>query len=422
MSISASITSSIGQSISNSIGSGPRAIFESELQSSLIPQIVNGDPTPTFIRATTDKFWGFAESAIVGASPILLSVASGEAGFLGSRRISEGVWSKFLNDGAPIKPANVINAPLYVDSLGPFGYRSQGARTNVALHNRDFTDVVWVKTTMTAAKDETGIDDVANSASSLLATAGNATALQGFTIASTAQVTSFWLKRLVGSGTINITLDNGVTFTPVVLTSEFERFFVTATLANPTIGIQIVTSGDKIAVDYSQLEAATFPSSEIETTASSEIRNTDALTYDDASNILDAQGTAFASVSSEWSVAGADSFALARSNTGRMLYASAGDISNVIRAFGGTGVTVSPAGTNYNNSPQKIVSTWGSVLIAHSPETLSPDTTPASYNGTMGLGAIGVGHQNNGAFPWFGTIRNVKILNKELNTSEVAAL
>ena len=79
MSISASITSSIGQSISNSIGSGPRAIFESELQSSLIPQIANGDSTPTFTRATTatvKDFEGLVKTALAN-----------EARFKGAREV-----------------------------------------------------------------------------------------------------------------------------------------------------------------------------------------------------------------------------------------------------------------------------------------------------------------------------------------------
>jgi len=173
----------------------------------------------------------------------------------------------------------------FADVNGPFGGLIEKAATNVALRNRDQTNAVWVKSNMTAAKDETGLDARLNSASSLLATAANATALQTFTILSTEQDTSFYLKRLIGSGTVEITIDNGVTFVPVTLTSSFQRFDVTQTLANPVIGIRIVTSGDKIAVDFSHLETGPIPTSEIETAASSVGRNADVLAYATTGNL-----------------------------------------------------------------------------------------------------------------------------------------
>jgi len=419
MSIGNSIGRSIGSSIGRSIGEDTDPIFSLRLQDSVIPERAYGSPASTFTRATIDKFWGFPAAAITGASPILLPVASGEAGFLGSRRISEGVWSRFLDDGAPIVTANTANASLYVDAKGPFGYRSQLSETNSALHNRDCTDAVWVKTTMTPALDETGIDDVANSASSLLATGANATCLQGFTIVSTEQVTSFWLKRLVGSGTVNITLDNGVTWTAVTLTSRFKRFFVTATLANPTIGIRIVTSGDKIAFDYSQLEAGSFPTSEIEVAASPVVRNAAVLTYDDDGNILDATGTAICESSTDWSTAPSNTL-LARDGSGLMLFNNAGDNDDVIRSFDGSSASLSPAGISTLNSPQKIAVTWGDSLTTYSPGNLSPDATPASYDGTMGSGNIAIACINNGSSQRGGTIRNVNILGIESNARQVA--
>ena len=62
------------------------------------------------------------------------------------------------------------------------GLLIEETRTNVVLHNRDLTNAAWVKTNMTAVKDQTGVDGVANSASKITATAANATVLQTITL------------------------------------------------------------------------------------------------------------------------------------------------------------------------------------------------------------------------------------------------
>lgn len=152
-------------------------------------------------------------------------------------------------------------------------------RTNLALWNRDLTNAAWVKTNGTAAKNQAGLDGVTNSASSFTATAANATCLQSITSASAARVTSFYLKRLTGTGTVNITQDNGTTWTAVTLTSAWQRFQVTATAADPIIGIRVVTSGDVVALDFAQHETpASSASSPIPTTTASVTRQPDVLT------------------------------------------------------------------------------------------------------------------------------------------------
>lgn len=152
-------------------------------------------------------------------------------------------------------------------------------RTNLALWNRDLTNAAWTSTNGTPLKDQAGIDGVANAASSFTATTGNATCLQSITSASAARVTSFFLKRITGTGTVNITQDNGTTWTAVTLTSAYQRFQVTATAANPVIGIRIVTSGDAVALDFAQHETpASAASSPIATTTAAVIRQPDVLT------------------------------------------------------------------------------------------------------------------------------------------------
>ena len=133
------------------------------------------------------------------------------------------------------------------------------SRTNVCLWNRDLTNAAWVKVSVTAALDQIGIDGAANSASSITATAGNGTCLQAITLASSARYQTAYVKRITGSGTINMTTDNGATWTAITVTGAWTRVEIpTQTLANPTVGFQIVTSGDAIAVDYVQNENGIF--------------------------------------------------------------------------------------------------------------------------------------------------------------------
>lgn len=144
----------------------------------------------------------------------------------------------------------------------------EAARTNVVLHNRDMTNAAWVKTTMTAAKDQTGPDGVANSASSLLATAANATCLQAITLASSARFQAARVKRLVGSGIVNMTMDGGTSWIVITPTTDWTRVTIpTQTLVDPNVGFRLVTLDDKIAVDFVQNENGTFQSSVIATTA-----------------------------------------------------------------------------------------------------------------------------------------------------------
>jgi hypothetical protein len=144
------------------------------------------------------------------------------------------------------------------------GLLLEPGRTNAALRAQDFTQAAWVKTNITAARDVVDLRGLANSASRLTATANNATVLQSITAASAARITSFYLRRITGTGTVEITQNGGTNWTAVTLTGDWQRFSIPfATITNPQIGIRIGTSGDVIAVDAAQCEIGTFPTSPI---------------------------------------------------------------------------------------------------------------------------------------------------------------
>lgn len=158
----------------------------------------------------------------------------------------------------------------------PKGLLIEEARTNVVWPNRDLANARWVKTNCTAALNQVGIDGGANSASSLTATAANATCLQAITLGASQRVQSAYVKRLTGSGVVNMTMDGGTTWTAITVTSSWTRVSVPAAfLGSPNVGFRLVTSGDAIAVDYVQNENGSFATSVIATTTAAVTRAAD---------------------------------------------------------------------------------------------------------------------------------------------------
>jgi len=155
------------------------------------------------------------------------------------------------------------------------GLLIEESRTNRILWNRDATQANWVKTDVTAAKDQTGIDGVASAASSLTATADNGTCIQTITLASGSRTGSVYLKRITGTGTVQVSLD-GSTWSSVELSNtEWRRIVLSGTVTNPVVGIRLNTSGDSIAMDYAQVEDGAFATTPILTTTATVTRSAD---------------------------------------------------------------------------------------------------------------------------------------------------
>ena len=154
------------------------------------------------------------------------------------------------------------------------------ARTNLALHSRDFGNAVWAATTIDVSADDDPGPDGQSTADLLTATGANSTVIQDLgVLASAATNFSIWLKRKTGTGNIDLTLDGGSTWTTKTLTTTWTRFDIQQTLANPDIGIRIVSSGDAIWASMAQAEAGTFRSSNIHTAAATVTRSADALRW-----------------------------------------------------------------------------------------------------------------------------------------------
>lgn len=178
--------------------------------------------------------------------------------------------------GAAITDAN----SSYANANGPLGYYPQGARTNNSIYSRTWTNAAWVAGGggVTKAQDAVGTDGVPNAAGTLTATGANGTVLQSITLASQANVFQPFIKRKTGTGTIEVTVDGGTTWTDVtsqINGSTFTQVQTTKTAANPQIGFRIVTSGDAIYVDHGDCQGGTFASTPIPTTTVAVARNAD---------------------------------------------------------------------------------------------------------------------------------------------------
>jgi hypothetical protein len=152
---------------------------------------------------------------------------------------------------------------------------------------RDLTLSGWTASNMTCTKTATGADGVANSASRCTATASNATISYAVTVASSKRSSSMYLRRVTGSGAIDVTRNAFTNVTNVsgsLSTSAWKRVWadcggrgsdtsfstidnciaatnMTSTLLNPTVGVRLATSGDVVEIDMVQDEASDYPTS-----------------------------------------------------------------------------------------------------------------------------------------------------------------
>lgn len=173
--------------------------------------------------------------------------------------------STYVNAAGEVVTQDALNSITnhYIDGVAHALF--QPSATTRAIYRRDLTNAAWAKTNMTTAKTSIGADGATNAATRLTASAGNATVLQTLTHASTARSYTAYIKRITGTGAIQMTMDNGSTWTTVATSAPYTRVTIpTQTLANPVFGFRIVTSGDAVDVDYNQMEDGVFPTTVIE--------------------------------------------------------------------------------------------------------------------------------------------------------------
>jgi len=179
--------------------------------------------------------------------------------------------------------------------MSDLGLLTEHATTSLAASTRDLTNAAWTKTNLTAAKTATGIDGSSNAASTLTASAANGKVCQSVTTTGNTTLTVF-MKRVTGTGEIDLSVDNGTTWNKVdttgyalmnvqrALDSTYQPIQLLNYASNPTICLRIVTNGDAVAVDFFDLQSpsqfsqpyASFWTSPVQTAGTT--RNQDVLT------------------------------------------------------------------------------------------------------------------------------------------------
>lgn len=174
---------------------------------------------------------------------------------------------------------NTVNSNIVTQATGTAitdgSILLEEARTNLCLQSEVFK-TTWVSSNVTITDNSIAAPDGNTTADTLTAAAGNATLLQTITSASADRTFSIWLKRKTGTGNIDLTVDNGATWTTQILTSAWVRFTLTqSAVTNPVIGVRIVTNADAVYAWGAQLGSYLTTSSYIPTTTTALTRSTD---------------------------------------------------------------------------------------------------------------------------------------------------
>lgn len=387
--------------------------FYAQLQSNLTPTTAVGGGSATFGRASTATV--LAYDATDNLRVITCNVD--EARFEGARRIGAGNWSRFFSTGALITPANGGDSRV-CDASGPNGVLIELARTNRCLFSEDFTNAAWVKTNTSATGDTTVAPDGATTADTLAATGANGTTLQTFVAAAAFKTFSVWIRRLSGTGNIDITLDNGATWTTVAVTATWQRFSFHQNLANEICGIRIVTSGDSIAVWGAQVETdveEVNATSYIPTAGASASRVQDVLSFPSAGNIGTSAGTLYCEARSlaVWTAHGAVAIS-AGAAADPSLMTLRYDSDTVILGGGvGAAAIVAFGSGTMRSAVRKLAVRWQGVNAQVSAGgTLSATINTSPYTG-VGSTKINIGSQDGTATSaGSGTIRNVMVFDR----------
>lgn len=326
-------------------------------------------------------------------------------------KLSTGLWSQIATGTAR---STYLGANTAVGSYG--GYFAEGAATQLVTPTasiRDMTDASWVKVTMTTAKTSTGIDGVGSSCTRCTASGANATILQTLVAAATTRTYSCWIRRITGSGEIDISED-GSTWTNItgqINSSTFTRVSVTTSQLNAAFGIRIVVSTDAIDVDFNQFESGSFATSPMASAGAA--RNADVLTYVFSGNSVAAQGTCYAELSLNSTSTGAVQFAVASGTaTGPLNIASAA-AATTIQASDGTNNIAASGLTDMSTAMRKRASSWIGTALSVDGDGVA--ATTGAFDGDIGSTAVGIGCASDGTLNWFGTVANVRLWNRALN-------
>jgi hypothetical protein len=297
----------------------------------------------------------------------------------------------------------------------------EGAASNVVHYSRDMSQSSdWTVANGSCSHNATGIDGATNSASTCTASASFMTVAQTLSRATFSALSSVFVKRVSGTGTISITRNNFSSTTTLNSSncrnmatdaaqapnsSNWVRCYFFTASSPAVLGIRVDTSGDSILLDGWQDEAynnVDGPSSPIFTTSTGQVRNADSLTFSNPTGMSNTAGCIAAKgYKTSLEYGGANPRMWDTGNNGYTVF-----LSNAIYTQAGSYSAfdyVSPtilAGLD-------VVSKWTGSTLSVSVNQDGP--TSATYGGTILGSAIRLGTDTSGTNGFNGWVGNIRV-------------
>jgi hypothetical protein len=259
-----------------------------------------------------------------------------------------------------------------IDWLGQScpGLLVEPSAQNQALWSRDLSvSGTWAASGITAVRNAVGADGAASGATTLTSTAASATITQNISHASQSRIFSAYMRRVSGTGQIQLTTNGGTNWQTVTLTSAFAPFNSGAqTVASGQVGIRMIASGDVIEVDFTQAEVGPVPTSPIPTTTAAVSR---------AADVISASGALVSGLIGQ---------------TEGTMYFEVSDIKGVITGTGNPALMIrNSAFTNWIGLTSNIIAAPFRITVR------STTTTLINYTSAISEGKVAIAYSANGA-------------------------
>jgi hypothetical protein len=359
------------------------------------------------------------------------------------------------------------NAVIHPTNSPNTGYLAEGSRENKYLQSNAFTTAPWGNDLDVISQNAIGPDGATSAWTATDSSAVAARFFQAGTMTLTAApwtasifvkktsgATSFPVSYMVtGSSVSTITIDtnNGVatpwtaytgativpctavvtsfnadywrvafTFTATAVAWAFTVYVAATTNATQSTGTLDVTVTGSAVFYGAQIELGSSASSLINTTTAAVTRAADVLTYPSAGNLTDANGSAYCEYSSS----------VVDGNYGTALSGTGSGAGRMITHFAATSCAINDGTSELpktglaaiNTGTRKRASTWSAApQLKVTGDGLSP-TTFGAYDGVIAPTSIAIGHRGSFGEHINGPIRNVRIWQRALSSSELQAI